>query len=333
MRYYGFLILLALLSWYRVYAYCDFGIGTVACLEPQKTEKTSDIFTGIRSKFKEIADASLPSPHSELLLGMTIGLDELSEVPKFKEELKVAGTIHVVVVSGFNISLVFGMVTGLLGSKYKLKNLVIAQFVTLLYSLLSGFNPPVVRSWIMGSTAAWGKYYGRAIDGLRLLLFSGLIMIVISPLQLFSLSFQLSFLATLSLILYGGLFTKLFPKLSDLASTLSAQVLVWPLISHSFGTVSIISPVVNALTLWTVPLSTVLGGAMLVAGLINVWLSRLIGLFLFPFLDFFTQMVVYFSNLEFSSVAYEISLRFLIIYYAAALILGFKLERKFRNQV
>jgi competence protein ComEC len=331
MKYYGFLILLALFSFYRVYTVCGIALGQNSCLITERTPESADMFTTIRQKFKAIADASLPSPHSELLLGMTIGLDELAELPLFKQALKNTGTVHVVVVSGFNISLVFGMVTGLLGSKYKLKNLLIAQIVTLFYALLSGFNPPVIRAWIMGSTAAWGKYYGRTVDGMRLLLFSGLIMIAISPAQLFSLSFQLSFLATLSLILYGGFFLKIIPYFSDLASTLSAQVLVWPLISYSFGTVSLISPVVNMLILWTVPLSTVLGGVLLILGFVNIWLSRLVGLFLFPFLDFFVQAVFYFATLNFSFVSYEISLKFLVVYYALALFLGVRFEKKFNK--
>ncbi len=329
MKYYGFLILLSLLAFYRIYTFCGLSASHSVCLEPQYSSKEPDIFTGIRERFKNIVEESLPSPSSELLLGMTIGMDELAQLPLFKQALKTTGTIHVVVVSGFNISLVFGMVTGLLGSKYKLKNLLIAQVVTLFYALLSGFNPPVIRAWIMGSTAAWGKYYGRMIDGLRLLYFSGLVMVIISPLQLFSLSFQLSFLATLSLILYGGFFSKIFPRFSDLASTLSAQVLVWPLISYSFGTVSLISPLVNMLILWTVPISTVFGGILLLAGLINIWLSRLVGIFLFPFLDFFAQIVIYFSRLDFSLVNFEISLRFLAVYYVVMLLLGFKFEKFF----
>src|SRR4030042_4467734 len=52
----------------------------------------------------------LPSPHSELLLGMVIGLDDLGKVTHFKDMLIATGTIHVLVVSGFNISLVFNMV-------------------------------------------------------------------------------------------------------------------------------------------------------------------------------------------------------------------------------
>ncbi len=113
------------------------------------------VFKSIRTGAVSITRKVLPSPHSELILGMVIGLDEFGEVPIFKQMLKDTGTIHVVVVSGFNITLVFSLVQKFLGSKYKMKNMLMSQFVVLFYSLLSGFDPPVVRSLVMGSIAAW----------------------------------------------------------------------------------------------------------------------------------------------------------------------------------
>jgi competence protein ComEC len=261
-----------------------------------------------------MVDRDFPSPQSELLLGMLIGLDRLKEVPNFSENLRDTSTIHVVVVSGFNIALVFGLVTKVLGSEYKLRNILIAQLVTLFYALLSGFEPPVVRALVMGSIVAWGKYSGRLIDGLRVLLFAASVMVMISPSYLVNASFQLSFAASLGLILFSNIFSGIkVPE--DLKSTFSAQLLVWPIISVYFGRVSMIGIVVNPLILWTVPVATVLGGAFLLLGFISPFLAKLFSVVIYPFLDVFCRVVTLFGNIKHISLDYKINAAVMATYY------------------
>jgi competence protein ComEC len=268
----------------------------------------------IRLASIDIVDKNFSSPHSELLLGMLIGLDRLGEIPNFSESLRDTSTIHVVVVSGFNIALVFGLVTKVLGSEYKLKNILIAQFVTLFYALLSGFEPPVVRALVMGSIVAWGKYSGRLIDGLRVLFFAASVMVLISPAYLASVSFQLSFAASLGLIIFSNTFSGIkIPE--DLISSLSAQLLVWPIISLYFGKVSMVGIIVNPLILWTVPMSTVLGGAFLLLGFINPFLAKLFSIVIYPFLDVFSRVVTFFGSIKHISLDYKISIPVMVVYY------------------
>ena len=324
MRLYLPLIILCLVTSVRVYLGCFNG---KLCNEKKEVQILNpDKFLGkliseIRIKSTELARENFPSPHSELLLGMVIGINDIDKVPSFEWALKESGTIHVVVVSGFNISLVFGLIIGVLGSRYRLKNLLIAQSCTLFYTFLSGFEPPVIRAWVMGSIAAWAKYYGRSVDGFRLLMFSGLLMVLIDPYFLFSLSFQLSFLATLGLILYGEFFSSTLSKVSksvlfeDLAATLSAQVTVWPLISFHFGTVSLVSPLVNMLSLWTVPIATILGTLFILLGTFLPFLSKILAILIYPFLDIFVRLNVFFSQFYFSSRGIQVDLIKLSIYY------------------
>jgi len=316
MKYYFPLLVLFVASILRVYLFCS-NKGLIAqCNSQSKTEESPilAIFSKVRSSSIDMVYKIFPSPHAELLLGMVIGVDRIGDIPSFESALKRSGTTHVVVVSGFNISLVFGLVVKSLGSRYKLRNVVIAQIVTFLYSLLTGFQPPVVRAWVMGSVMAWGKYYGRAIDGLRVLIFSALVMILVSPLIVFSLSFQLSFTACLGLVCVSGIFQK-FRLPEDLSTTLSAQVFVWPLISHYFGTVSLISLVVNPLILWTVPISTVLGGLFLFVGVFSLGLAKLVALSVYPFLNFFVEAVYKSGNFKFAGFPYKMSLPALVMYY------------------
>jgi competence protein ComEC len=273
---------------------------------------------------------NLPSPVSELLLGMTIGVDHFGNLPKFKNMLLKTGTIHVVVVSGYNISLVYSMVNIFLGSFYDKSKLILGIIVAFFYSLISGFDPPVIRSWIMGTIAYLGKYYGRSFPTLRVLFVSALFMLVWKPLFLFSLSFQLSFMATLSLILFSDWvkslsFVSKIPLLfrEDFIATFSAQILVWPLISIYFGRVSLISILVNTLVLWTVPLATVLGGVFLLTSFLGdfLFIPRILAFFVYIPMNFFTNIIVFFSSFKFAEIDFSFSIIGFCAYYLVVTLL------------
>ena len=315
---------LILLVVFRVYNSC-----TKNNCNNSKVSNSGNSVVDLHDNYDKRIQEYLPSPHAELLLGMTIGADYLSRLDEFNDMLKESGTIHVAVVSGFNINLVFNFLIRMLGSKYKLKNFLVATLVTLSYAFISGFEPPVVRSWIMGSTLSLGKLYGRLVSPFYVLVFTAILMILFDPIYLFSLSFQLSFLATLGLILYSDPIESLVAKLTksssillqDLTASLAAQLLVWPLISYKFGTISLISPVSNALLLWTIPISTMLGFCLLLSLLFSNVLSSIFSFSSFIFIDIFAKGVVFFSNFRFSSINYNLSLGFLIFYYSIILLM------------
>ena len=325
LKFYFPVILVAVLAIGRFMFACVL-LGNRCEEEPQPPELPA--LNLIRVSSIDIVDRNFPSPHSELLLGMLIGLDRLGEVPYFSEALKNTSTIHVVVVSGFNIALVFGLITKLLGSEYRISNLLIAQLFTIFYALLSGFEPPVVRALVMGSIVAWGKYSGRLIDGFRVLIFAASIMVLFEPWYLTSVSFQLSFAASSGLILFSKVF-KGMKVPEDLKSTLSAQLLVWPIISFYFGKVSLIGILVNPLILWTVSISTVLGGIYVLAGFIFPALSEIFSVLLYPFLDVFFRVVMFFGAFKGTTINAKINLLWLIVYYLLLILfLGIHNKRK-----
>jgi len=274
----------------------------------------------------DLTRKNLPSPHSELLLGMTIGIDRLYEIPKFKTMLRDTGTIHVVVVSGYNVTLVYNAIIKMIGSPYKTRNILFALLGTFAFAVVSGFEPPVVRAWLMGSMISLSKFYGRKINALSVLLVTGLILAIFNPAYIYNLSFQLSFLATLSLIMFeskvsarlGNIFKSKNIFVDDLSATISAQVLIWPYLSFKFEQVSLISPLVNALVLWTVPLATVVGSVFLVLGSLSGFLGALFAKLVYLPLDFFVVIIEFFSKFEGLVMNRKISLGFLLIYYLGA---------------
>ncbi|OGC45488.1 hypothetical protein A2V49_02670 [candidate division WWE3 bacterium RBG_19FT_COMBO_34_6] len=282
----------------------------------------SKIFRHIREVSVSTVDNALYSPHSELALGMIVGLDLFDHLPIFSQVLRNTGTIHVVVVSGYNINLVFNLIIKLVGSPYKKRNILIASFMTLGYSLLSGFEPPVIRAWIMGFILIFIKYYGLRANALYILLFAAILIIIISPSFLFNLSFQLSFLATLSLIYFSEDVKTLITRfikyessiLDDLYSSLSVQVILWPFLSYKFGLINPLSPFINCLILWTVPISTILGGLFLIIGLIWQPLGVLLFRSLYIPLDIFVTLTEFFDKIP-TKLLLKIPLGIVIIYY------------------
>lgn len=332
------LLFLCLIAFVRVYTDCLKSVQK-ACLEPKKSFfSDTEKFPGkqlsvFRNHSIDLARKYLPSPHSELLIGMVIGADELGKIPKFKEALKITGTIHVVVVSGFNVSLVSNLVMKFLGSKYKTRNLLISQFFTLVYSIMTGFEPPVIRAWIMGGVLSWVRYYGRSVDGFRALAFTALLMVIIWPYFLFSVSFQLSFLATLGLVVFGNSIVDFLSHflgkaffVEDLGTTISAQIFVLPLVSYYFGRVSVISFLVNPLVLWTVPVATVLGTFFIFIANLSPFLAKIMSIVIYPFLDIFVSSINFFSRFNFSSINFSIGIAPVLSYYFIVLALIFFLH-------
>ncbi len=338
------LLVILLLATLRVYSNCFKSVQN-ECLEPRESY-FSDTKRFPGKQLSDFRKASIntvrknfPSPHSELLIGMVIGADELGSSPRFKEALKTTGTIHVVVVSGFNVSLVANLVMGVLGSKYKTRNVIISQLFTFVYSVMTGFEPPVIRAWIMGGVVSWVKYYGRSVDGFRILAFTALVMVLIWPYFLFSVSFQLSFLATLGLVVFGNIvvdfFKRKFPKgnffIEDLGTTISAQIFVLPIVSYYFGRISIISFLVNPLILWTVPIATVMGTFYIFIAMLSQPLAQILSILIYPFLNIFVYTVNFFSKIKVASVGVDLGLAYVIAYYLiVALILIIITKRKMK---
>jgi competence protein ComEC len=297
-------------------------------------------FTVAAAKFRSLASdniqAVLPSPHSELVMGMVLGENRFAQLPKYNDILKTVGLVHVVVVSGYNISLVFTLLMRMLGSHYKARNLLVGLLCTFMYSGISGFGVPAVRAWLMGSVAVIFKFYGRPVQGTRVLMFSALVMLCAAPEQLFTVSFMLSFLATLGVMVVPEALKVVWRLVGikieaalfeDFNTSLSAQLMVNPVIAYYFGTVSLVALIANPLVLWVVPLCTVVGGMLVFFTFVCPAVSRLLALLLYPFLDVFVSFSEFFSSFNSASLHIDVGLYGILLYYLI-LVLGVRLARK-----
>jgi competence protein ComEC len=194
-----------------------------------------------------------------LLLGVKQALGEDLEAVFRK-----AGIIHIVVLSGFNIMIVVEFVMFMLAFFFKRKTRALVGLVAVAcFALMVGLSATVVRASIMASLLLIAGALGRSYNTIRALLLAGAVMVFINPyLLLYDIGFQLSFMATLGLILIAPRFETLategFLKLGIkdyLFSTVATQIAVLPLLLFYMGEVSVVAILVNLLVLPIVPVA------------------------------------------------------------------------------
>lgn len=277
----------------------------------------------------------LPEPGASLLNGILLGAKQ--EMPeKFWQNLRKTGTLHVVVASGQNVAMVakFLLAIFVLVISHR-KAIWLSLTGVLIYVLMVGAEPPVVRAGLMVGLAYLAQVFGREQEGTMGLLWAAAIILLISPLTLFDLGFQLSFTATAGILWLYPWFKqmKLFawPVIGEaLATTLAAQLGVLPLLLTNFGQISLLSPLINALVLWTVPLMMILGSVSLLAGFIIRPLGQVLSWLNWPFLTFFIKVIEWSAKLPgVSWTIGELSSWWAIGYY---LVLGYCIGCKRRGR-
>ncbi|MBU0569858.1 ComEC/Rec2 family competence protein, partial [Patescibacteria group bacterium] len=157
------------------------------------TEKSGGMLYILRNRLIDFYQESLPSTHSALVAGVTIG-SKASIPTEFWEKLKTSGTVHVVVASGMNVTLVAGfLMSALILFIPRRRAIPLALVGIWSYAILSGFDAPIIRAAVMGSIAFGAQEIGRLYFAWRALVLSALAMLLLKPEWIIDLGFILSF--------------------------------------------------------------------------------------------------------------------------------------------
>lgn len=282
----------------------------VADQEPERARFWSlrwlSLLQKLRRGIEENLAATLPEPQAALAAGVLLGMR--SELPeRFEAALRRTGTMHVVVASGYNVTVVAGVIGWLL-------RLVLPRFWTLpfsllgilAYALMAGGDPPVVRAAIMGGLLVGSQALGRQYHGLWALTLTGLVMLVISPWLLWDVGFQLSLAATAGILTLTPLLNRFWWRnfgflgkgiTQQLGVTLGAQLAVLPILLGHFGEVSWLAPLVNLLVAWLVPSIMALAGLLGLSGFFLGSIAHVIALVVWVPLSVFVEAVSWFARL------------------------------------
>jgi competence protein ComEC len=266
------------------------------------------LFT-LKNKLVREMDEVIPSPESKYMSGLTFGVKE-SLGEELEKDFRRTGLIHVVVLSGYNVTIVANSIFKVFGFLPYNAGLGLGIFSIIAFALMTGAGATIVRASIMAILAVIGKATDKPYAITKALFLAGFLMVLHNPkILLFDPSFQLSFLATLGLIHLSPILASKLKFLTEafqirelVASTLATQIFVLPLLLNKIGEMSLIAPITNLLVLPFVPATMFLGFLTSILGLISNFLSSILGSIAFVFLTYQIKIVEFFGNLSFASV-------------------------------
>lgn len=259
-------------------------------------KETKNVFSIFRKNLTDFYLSSLPQPDAGLVSGIILGTKG-SITKSFWEKVKQTGVAHVVVASGTNVTFVTSFLIAVLSIFLSRKKMIpYALLGIIMYLFISGFEAPLVRAAIMSGLTFLSQEAGRVAKPWRVLTITALVMLVIRPDWTTDIGFILSFVSTGSMMLFER---KIRAKLKivpgffkeGLSTSLSAQIGVTPILFVTFGYFNILSPLINALVLWTVPYIMIIGAAGGAIGLIFPFLGKAVLYMAYPFTFWFTKVV------------------------------------------
>ncbi|AFZ47345.1 ComEC/Rec2-related protein [Cyanobacterium stanieri PCC 7202] len=283
---------------------------------------------------------NLNIPYGTLVSAMVIGGRGVDLSFEIQDSFRDAGLAHVLAASGFHVSLLLGFVCWLskrFSARWRLSIGLISLFF---YLTLTGFYPSVLRASFMGVGVLIALLDdNRRINVLPSLFLTGLILLLINPLWIWDLGFQLSFLATFGLIVtLPAIISRLNFLPTNIAALiavpLSATIWVLPLQGYIFNRLPLYSVLTNVIVsplVFMVSLGGIITGFF---GLFFPLIASAISLILYPITWLLIKIVEISNNLPFSSLAVgNISLMVILITYAIYMAIYYnkKLQKRWKE--
>ncbi|MBV9259332.1 MAG: ComEC/Rec2 family competence protein, partial [Ktedonobacteraceae bacterium] len=272
-----------------------------------------------RITLSNILEQVLPQPEAALLVAILLGL-RTPALQSLASAFTTTGTVHLIVSSGFKVTLLAGLVASstrwLYSNKIEQGKLLPAQkrgglgrwFSTLLivisiaaYTILNGAGAAAIRAGIMGELMVIAPRIGRTYNIYTSLAFAALLMSLGDPFVLWDAGFQLSFIGTLGIVLFTPFFQRLLLPIEHLplghmlneilAVTLAVQVATLPILALDFHLISLIAPITNVLTVPLLGPLILLGVLICGTGVVFLPLATLIGWVALPLLQYAAYIV------------------------------------------
>ncbi|OHA93710.1 MAG: hypothetical protein A3E02_01540 [Candidatus Zambryskibacteria bacterium RIFCSPHIGHO2_12_FULL_38_34] len=308
--------------------------------------KTISFLYSIKNIFIEKISAVVPEPNSSLLGGVIFGVKQ-SLGQELLDDFKKAGLIHIVVLSGYNITII-AIGIFYLASFLGKRNIgfAISAVSIILFAVMVGLGATVIRACIMALIAILARFLGRPADALRWLFIAGFFMLIWNPLILFyDPSFQLSFMATLGLILFSPLIlsfisehkfqkfiTTKFGLREIVSSTLAVQFFVLPILIRMSGFVSLISFIINPIVLPLVPWAMALGATTGALGIFSQISSWPFGALSYLLTQIIISITEFGARVPFATISIgALPLWVVFIWYLGYAILFYKINKKLKH--
>lgn len=310
-------------------------------LDRNPSNGMAQFFEGIRLHLSSSIDAHLDGDEAALAKALILG-DKRMLSAETRDAFGNAGAMHVLAISGLHVGIIMYLLFFLFQQFPRWisrRNAVVASLIFIwLFAAVTGGSPSVLRSALMFSVLLVGQQWGRGSNNLNTLFFSAFVLLLINPLLLFDIGFQLSYGAMLGIFLFFErvqsllrIRNKWLQKAWDgTALGIAAQVFTIPLVLHYFHQfpnyfwltnlgVMLLAGVILALGLFFFAVHAIPG--------LNVLLATLLGWSVFALLSFINWI----DSLP-GGVAYGFDPNFveIVLFYLAAIVLIFRYNQNRR---
>ena len=303
-----------------------------------------DIGRVARDWFAERIHASIPEP--EATLGVSYLTGHRQALPEdISERLRILGLTHIVVASGFHLTIVVRYMRRSLASTSKY----LATLASLLaiggFLLVTGFSTSMTRASLVAGLSLLAWYYGRNIHPVVLLTVVAAATVVINPQFIWGdMGWYLSFAAFTGVIILAPLINSFFFADQNepgairytLLATTSAQITTFPIVAFAFGHYSPLALLANLIMLPFVPIAMLLTIAGGIASVISSTLGSIVGLPAYGILLYMTNITEWLASSPWATGEISFSLEHIIYSYTAILaliiILRFITGHKLRNE-
>lgn len=265
----------------------------------------SDPGRKVRDWFADNVRKLTPEPQASLGVGFLTG--QKSALPEdFASSLKIAGLTHIVVASGYNLTILVRMARKLLLRVSKYLSAVSASIMILMFVAITGLSPSMTRAGLVSGVSLLSSYYGHGFHPLVLLPLAAAVTVAFQPSYVWGdMGWQLSFSAFAGVMIVAPLLQAYFfgnkePGLfrQILGETIAAHFVTVPIIALSFGTISNVAIIANLLVVPLVPLAMLL---VFVCGLGAIFSLPFIELVAIPtnwLLSYMVQVAMTVADLE-----------------------------------
>ena len=284
----------------------------------------ADVGRDTRDWFAEGIRASIREPEASLGAGFLLG--QKTVLPeKLDNELQLLGLTHIVVASGYNLTILIRFARRFLVKISRFTALAGSFALVYWFLQITGNSPSMTRASLIAVISLFAWYYGRKLHPIVLLSFSAALTVVINPSYAWGdIGWLLSFTSFIGVIMLAPLLQSYFwgdSKPGNIrqvfVETLSAQALTLPIIAYVFGQYSPLSLVANVLILPLIPIAMALTAVAGLAGVILPVGQQIVGLPAEFVLRYMTAVVNYLAQLPLASAEIVFTFTTVIVSYIA----------------
>ena len=241
-----------------------------------------DVGRVVRDWFADKIRMNISEPQASLGIGFLTG--QKSALPdELSDALKIAGLTHIVVASGYNLTILVRMARRLFVRFSKYLSALSSGVMITMFMAVTGLSPSMTRAGLVSGLSLLAWYYGYRFHPLILLPFAAAITVALQPSYVWGdLGWQLSFAAFAGVMIVAPLLQRYFYGEKEpgvlrqiLGETIAAHIVTVPIIAIGFGVISNVAVIANVLVVTLVPLAmllTFISGVWTIIGLPLVWL-------------------------------------------------------------